>query len=248
MKSTDRISDLQPERKTKDQELDLGLRFFLLAQGQSLFSDKYYMSDSAAKKLETPEVVEDSSHELVAASGRSFSQQEQSEFFGGVLDKSDLGPSGSLRFNVLSLVLSEKYDMSIKEMKDFLEEDNPYPDFARRVKPHVGYCIDLIYAIRAKRNFPGFNSLTRSKQQELREKFKEHFDELKRSLKKIENIVIDLRIGDSRSTIIVIWTFWYAIASVFALSIFLELTRGRLLLSTWELINHLMSELYDRIF
>ena len=30
-------------------------------------------------------------------------------------------------------------------------------------------------AIKAKRNFPGLNSLTRSKQQELKEKVKEHF-------------------------------------------------------------------------
>ncbi|HPI40914.1 MAG TPA: hypothetical protein PLJ21_08920 [Pseudobdellovibrionaceae bacterium] len=205
------------------------------------------MSESAAKNMNNNE---DSSHELVVAtsSGRTLNDNEQSEFFGGVLDKSDLGPSGSLRSNVLTLVLSEKYDPGIAELKKFLAEDSPYPDFLRKIKPHVAYCIDLIYAIRAKRNFPGFNSLTRSKQQELREKFKEHFEQLKMALKKIENNLIDLRIGDSRSTIMVIWTFWYSMVAVFALAVILDLTRGGVLLTAWSIMNEVIIEVYEYLF
>ncbi len=205
------------------------------------------MSDSTAKKIESQSSSTEGAG-IVVASGRQFSANEQSEFFGVVLDKSDMGPSGSLKYNILTLVLSEKYDPAIKELRDFLAEESPYPDYYKRIKPQVSYCIDLIYAIRAKRNFPGFNSLTRSKQQELREKFKEHFEELKRAQKKIENILIDLRIGDSRSTIMVIWSLWHAIVAVFALGVILDLTRGGVLVSIWGLVNEALIELYEALF
>ena len=83
------------------------------------------------------------------------------------LDMNDLGRVNSLRFNVLTSIINDDYDLSIQRLRDFVGHDSEYPNFKIRVERYVHHSIDLIHAIKTKRNFPGFNSLTRSKQQEL---------------------------------------------------------------------------------
>lgn len=113
----------------------------------------------------------------------------------------DLGKADTLRYNVSSYVVAEKYDKAIRELEAFLARETDYPNFHERVERYVGHGIDLIHAMRAKRNFPGMASLTKSKQQELQEKVKDHFHELTETIKKIESVQRDLRIQDVRSTI-----------------------------------------------
>ncbi|HRO66800.1 MAG TPA: hypothetical protein PL182_04485, partial [Pseudobdellovibrionaceae bacterium] len=93
-------------------------------------------------------------------------------------ERTDLGRVDSLRYNILTWVLNERYDKAIQELREFDSRPSPYPTFHAKVSRYILHSIDLIFAIKAKRNFPGINSLTRAKQQELREKFKEHFMEL----------------------------------------------------------------------
>jgi hypothetical protein len=153
--------------------------------------------------------------------------KEESKLFGDTgIDTTDLGKPDSLRYRVLTLVLDERYDTAISELKEFLDEPSEYPDFKDRVGRFISHSIDLIYAIKAKRSFPGISSLTRAKQQELREKFKEHLRELQYSIKKIEKNQTDLRVQDVRSTIYVIRAFWYSIVSISILGFFLEATNG----------------------
>lgn len=92
------------------------------------------MSESAAKNISN---VDESSHELVVASssGTTSNDNEQSEFFGGVLDKSDLGPSGSLNIQGFNISSSGKYDPGIAETKKFLSNGSPYPDFCEKLNP-----------------------------------------------------------------------------------------------------------------
>lgn len=142
------------------------------------------------------------------------------------IDTTDLGRPNTLRYRVLTMVLDERYDSAIGELKDFLDEPSEYPDFKDRVGRFVSHCIDLIYAIKAKRSFPGISSLTRAKQQELREKFKEHLMELQFSIKKIEKNQTDLRVHDVRSTIYVVKATWYAVVSISILGFFLEISNG----------------------
>lgn len=136
------------------------------------------------------------------------------------LDLNDIGKPDTLRYNILILIINEEYDKAIVHLKDFLEQKSPYPGFRIKVERYIQHAIDLISAIRTKRNFPGFNSLTRTKQQELKEKFKEHFQELKHVIKKIENSMEELRLNDIKSTKIVVQSFWAAIVVV-ALGAFL---------------------------
>jgi hypothetical protein len=142
------------------------------------------------------------------------------------IDGTDLGRPDSLRYTVLRMVLDERYDSAIEELREFLNADSEYPDFKTRIGRFINHSIDLIYAIKAKRSFPGISSLTRAKQQELREKFKEHLKELQQCIKIIEKNQTDLRVTDARSTIYVVRAGWYSLASLALLGFYLEITQG----------------------
>ncbi|MCC2679020.1 MAG: hypothetical protein K0R29_1596 [Pseudobdellovibrio sp.] len=142
------------------------------------------------------------------------------------IDASDLGRPDTLRYNILTLVINEEYDRAIKTLKEFLESDSEYPNFKLKVERYLLHSIDLIYAIRTKRNFPGISSLTRTKQQELKDKFKEHFKELRFMMKKIEDCMEELRLNDVRSTHIVIKAFWLSVVVVFVAGISFEVVNG----------------------
>ena len=142
--------------------------------------------------------------------------------------REQLGQADSLRYNVMKWVLDEKYDKAIKGLKEFQESPSEYPDFNRRVSRFIGHAIDLVHAIKAKRNFPGIHSLTRSKQFELREKFREHFDELQYILLKIEKVGNDLRIHDVRSTIYVVRALWLAAVAIMIMALTVEVLKGGL--------------------
>ncbi len=142
------------------------------------------------------------------------------------LDASDLGRPDGLRFNILTSVINEEYDRAIKTLKDYIESDSEYPNFKIKIERYALHAIDLIFAIRTKRNFPGLSALTRTKQQELKEKFKEHFKELRLILKKIEGCMEELRISDVKSTRIVVRSLWLAVLTVFCAGILFEIFRG----------------------
>lgn len=142
------------------------------------------------------------------------------------IDASDLGRPNTIRYNVLTLVINEDYEKGIKVLKDFLEGGSEYPNFRSKTERYVLHGIDLIYAIRTKRNFPGLASLTRTKQQELKERFREHFKELKFVMRKIEECMEELRVHDARSTIMVVRSFALALTVVFIAGLVLDLFYG----------------------
>ena len=142
------------------------------------------------------------------------------------IDASDLGRPNTIRYNVLTFVINEEYDRAIKSLKEFLESDSEYPNFRLKVERYLLHAVDLIYAIRTKRNFPGISSLTRTKQQELRDKFKEHFKELRFMMKKIEDSMEELRLNDVKSTSIVVKSFWLSVVIVFSAGLTIEMVNG----------------------
>ncbi len=142
------------------------------------------------------------------------------------VDRSELGTPDSLRYTVLSYVLDERYDAAVEELRGFVDGPSEYPNFKDKIERFISHSVDLVYAIKAKRSFPGVSSLTRAKQQELREKFKGHFRELIQTLKVIEKIETDLRIKDVRSTIYVVKAAWYAVVGIVGMAFFLEMKAG----------------------
>ena len=162
----------------------------------------------------------------VPTDGRAPAEGQAAPLFTLESKKTDMGRADSLRYNILTWVLDEKYDRAIQELNDFQVRPSDYPNFREKTKRYARHSIDLIYAIKAKRNFPGINSLTRAKQQELREKFKEHFLELQWVLQKIEKVETDLRINDVRSTIYVVRALWIAALAIVLLAFAMEIARG----------------------
>lgn len=140
--------------------------------------------------------------------------------------RDQLGRADSLRYHTLRLVLDEKYDQAIQCLKDYLQTSSPYPDFISRITRFVNHAIDLVHAIKAKRNFPGIHSLTRSKQFELREKFREHFDELQFVLSRIEKVENNLRINDVRSTLYVVRALWMATMCILFVALLMDIMGG----------------------
>lgn len=144
------------------------------------------------------------------------------------IERTDMGNADTLRYNVIVYVVEENYDKAIQELEAFLQKDSGYPKFRDRVERYVRYGIDLINAIRAKRKFPGIHSLTMAKQQEITDKFHEHFNELQFVLKKIEKVKNDTKLDDIRSTVYVVKAVVNAAFAIAILAFFLEGTRGLL--------------------
>lgn len=163
------------------------------------------------------------------------------------IDLSDLGKPDTFRYNILTMVVNEEYDRAIRSIKEFVEMDSDYPNFRARVERYCIHAIDLIYAIRTKRNFPGLSSLTRTKQQELKDKFKEHFKELRYVMKKIEDALEDLRVSDVRSTSMVVKSFWLSLVVLFVAGFFIEVVSG--LGYTFEIVfNDYIEKILNYIF
>lgn len=172
----------------------------------------------AQKLLSSPDLIE----QVATQAKRS----EEAQIFDLKIEPADFGQPGSLRNIVLQAVLEERYDSALEEIKKFSEAESEYPNFHQRTQRYVNHCKDLVYAIKAKRNFDGIGSLTRAKQQELREKFKEHYNELKFVLRKVEKIEQDLKIEDARSTIYIIRALWLAAIVLIALWFVMEVAGG----------------------
>lgn len=152
--------------------------------------------------------------------------QREDSLYDLSVESTELGTPDSFRRHVLTWVLEERYDKALEEMREFLGRESDYPNFKDKVHRYITHSIDLVYAIKAKRHFPGMSSLTRTKQQELREKFKEHFRELNQSLKKIEKIETDLRVQDVRSTIYVVKALWWSGLAILLFAFWMDIVRG----------------------
>ncbi len=173
--------------------------------------------------------------------------QQESKIFEMSREPLDFGKADSLRYNILSWVLDEKYDRAIQELRNFIDHDSEFPNFKAKVERLTLHAIDLVYAIKAKRNFPGLSSLTRAKQQELREKFKFHFKELQDVMKRVEKIQVDLRIEDARSTIYIIRALLLAGAALLLLSFIIDIVNGLAATST-VVVEDLLDQIVELIF
>lgn len=160
----------------------------------------------------------------------------------------DLGRPDSLRYSVMLSVLDGQYDKTLDNLQEYLNSDFDYPNFKPRIERFIRHAMDLVFAIRAKRNFPGIDSLTRSKQQELKEKYKQHLYELQDTLKRIELVHHDLQTKDVRSTVYVVKALWFAGIGLVILSFLLELGHGLAATSFvvfGDSIDHLLEWLFS---
>jgi hypothetical protein len=163
------------------------------------------------------------------------------------LDRREMGQADTLRYNVATYVVEEKYDRAIEELRGFLEADSEFPKFKERVSRYVEHSVDLINAIRAKRKFPGASSLTMAKQQELKERFHEHFAELQQVLKNIDRIHTELKIDDIRSTVWVVKALVNSVLAVVLSALVIEASHG-LGTSLWLVAEEALVSVTNAIF
>lgn len=163
------------------------------------------------------------------------------------VDQREMGPADTLRYNIMTYVVEENYDRAIEELNQYMSGESEYPRFKERIERYVEHGIDLINAIRAKRKFPGASSLTMSKQQELNDKYKMHFNELQGVLKTIEKIQIELKLEDIRSTVYVVKAIINAVFAIAIMAFLVESSRG-LFVTTWVVIEDYFIEITDWIF
>lgn len=142
------------------------------------------------------------------------------------VDRSDMGKADTLRYNVLTFVVEENYDRAIHELREFMRKDSEYPKFKEKTERYISHAIDLVNAIRAKRKFPGAAFMTMAKQQELNDRFREHFNELQTILKRVEKTHVDLKIEDIRSTVWVLKAAVHAAFAILVIAFVLEITHG----------------------
>ncbi len=155
------------------------------------------------------------------------------------VNRSDLGNANSLRYVVLTYIIEENYARSNQEIDRYINEKKDYQQFVFKAKRYVEYAKDLIRAIETKRRFPGFQSLSKSKRQEVNEIVTEHFNELIQYLKKIEAIELETRLDDIRSTVWVVKSICYSIGIIVLVSFMFEFFGG--LFST---INYVIQDLF----
>jgi hypothetical protein len=140
----------------------------------------------------------------------------------------DLGKPESFRYEILMKVIQENYGGALADLNELIHGPSEYPDFREKTERYVQHAIELVQAIKAKRNFAGMDSLTSAKQQELVDQFKSQIKVLQNTLKTVEKIQGDLRVQDVRTTIYVVQAFWYAMLSLTVFAFILDLFSGLL--------------------
>ncbi len=149
--------------------------------------------------------------------------------------------------NILKLVSAEDYPHAIEQLKAFLELRPEYPQFKVRSERYITYSIDLINGIKAKRNLANVKQLASAKQQELYDKALGHFDDLRKTLKKIERIEHEVKLEDIKSTIWVVKALGYCVFAILLFFFFLELSQG-VLEGANIVVDDVVSDLVDRLF
>lgn len=153
----------------------------------------------------------------------------------------------SVTNSILKLVTTEDYPKAIEQLNFFLELRPDYPQFKVRSERYVTYAIDLVNGIKAKRNLAGVKQLASAKQQELYDKALAHFDDLRRTLKKVERIEREVKLEDIRSTIWVIKSLGYCTFAILLFFFAVEVSQG-VLEGANVLADNYISDLVDKIF
>lgn len=183
---------------------------------------------------------------------RAAEQQHEREMSNKLADRmkasvKDVGQVDTFRHTILSTIASEGYDHAIEEIRKYIDSKADYPQFKSRSERYLNYSIDLINAIRAKRSFPGLQHLAISKQQELFDKAMEHFDDLKITLRKIEQIDVEVRLEDIRSTVWVVKALIYCVFALLVVGFLMEISRG-VLPATLVVVDGLFGDFTNWLF
>lgn len=129
----------------------------------------------------------------------------------------------NIKNDVIKCINEDQFELATQTLKLFSERNFPYRNYKLKIERYVSHSIDLILALNANKNFSGFNSLTRSKQQELKDKYKKNYNELHETLSKIEMSFYELKFKDNQSTGYFVKAFWVALMIVACSALAIEI-------------------------
>jgi hypothetical protein len=134
-------------------------------------------------------------------------EQKQLDDFQSRLEARVSGKHDRLESTILGYVAKDKFDFAVKELRYYQEMMKDLIPFVDRTQRVFDHCEELILAIKAKKSFPAMESLPMGKRQEMLERVQDHFDELQKLLKRVEQVENDIRVQDTRSTVWVVQAF-----------------------------------------
>jgi hypothetical protein len=116
----------------------------------------------------------------------------------------EIGDPDSLCSTILELVIENRFDVTLEALGEYQKSKETYPQYKAQTSRYFDHCVELIHAIRSKNGFTNNSNLTKAKQQEIKERVKEHYRDLKKYLIRIGRVELDLKMKDARSTIWVV--------------------------------------------
>lgn len=159
----------------------------------------------------------------------------------------DFGRPDTPRHTILSLVASGAFERAQSELNNYVSMQSEYPTFGPRAERIKKHAIDLINAIRAKKNLPGINMLSVSKQREIQERVVGHMGELADAVRRIEALEREVKLEDLRSTVWVLKSGVGVVSAVVALALLIEISGG--ILGLFALyIDDSLTEFVNKIF
>lgn len=111
---------------------------------------------------------------------------------------------GSLQHKVLTSVVEKNYDEALSTLKGYRERKSFYQSYVKKTGKIFDHAENLIHSIKIKKNFPNLQGLNQKKQEELAQKTKEHWEELRIVLRRLNTIEKDMEVEDARSTVLVV--------------------------------------------
>ncbi|MCC6277389.1 MAG: hypothetical protein IT289_05690 [Oligoflexia bacterium] len=111
---------------------------------------------------------------------------------------------GVLQYSVLEMVSLSKYDDAARILAEYRKSKSKYPTYEIKTGRLFDHCGELIEAIRAKKTFPNLQNLAQTKQEEIHQKAKENWEDLRVSLRRLRTMENEMAVADSRSSVWVI--------------------------------------------
>lgn len=123
---------------------------------------------------------------------------------------------GSLQHKILTAIVEKNYDDALKILKDYRDAKTKYPTYALKTGKIFDHAENLIQSIKIKKNFPNLAGLNQKKLEELAQKTKEHWEELRIVLRRLNTIEKEMEMEDARSTVLVVRAIMVATFLIFS--------------------------------
>lgn len=164
------------------------------------------------------------------------------------LGRSELGARGDFLRRVVTYVVEGHYQFAEREIHGFISNRANYPEFEERISRYRSHSLELIMAIKSKRELNDSMKLSNSKTQELREKVFAHFQELRKILMRFEQIERELKVEDLRSTIWFVGGGVLSLIGVFSVLLMQEILDGAgsaFISTTEEIFGLIVNYIFD---